>query len=166
MRHALICIAALSLSACNAAGLLYDDRCGAESRSVNIAERIRTVQGDSIGLVVLTMVDSKDETLGQSVYWDIWGSFLEGHLESARLVASENTGTTLLSLSGGPAEQDIILEGRLVPYTGPVNFNQLFERAKHGAITLIVETDLSDRQVIALPLRQIEFDDWSRAHCS
>jgi hypothetical protein len=160
------CAAILSLAGCT--GLLYDDRCGPESRDINIAERIRTAQGDSIGLAGLSLGESRDESTSQSVYWDIWGSFLRGHLESARLVASENTGTTLLSLSGGPAEPpDIVMEGRLVPYTGPVNFNQLFTRARTGGLTIVLETDIAGRQVIAVPLQQIvQFNDWGRAHCS
>jgi hypothetical protein len=163
--HALGCIAIFTLPGCTS--LLYDDRCGPESRDVTIAERIRTPQGDSIGLALLSLGESRADYIPRSVSWSISGAVLRGHLESARLVASENTDTLLLSLSGGPGEPDIVIEGQSNPYTGPTDFNQLFDRANRGGLTIVLETDIPDRPVIALPLLEvIQFNDWGRAHCS
>jgi hypothetical protein len=163
--HPLGCIAILTLPGCTS--LFYDDRCGPESRDVTIAERIRTPQGDSIGLVLLSLSESRVDYLPRSVSWYISGTVLRGHLESARLVATENTDTPLLSLPGSPGEPDIVIEGQSNPYTGPTDFNQLFDRANRGGLTIVLETNISDRPVIALPLLEVvQFSDWAQAHCS
>jgi hypothetical protein len=163
--HALSCIAILTLPACTS--LLYDDRCGPESRDVTIAERIRAPQGDSIGLALLSLGESRADYIPRSVSWSISGAVLRGHLESARVVATEDSGTPLLPLSGGFGEPDIVMEGQSTPYTGPTDFNQLFDRANRGGLTMVLETDIPDRRVIALPLLEVlQFNDWSRAHCS
>jgi hypothetical protein len=163
--RALGCIAIFTLPACTS--LFYDDRCGAESRDVTIAERIRTPQGDSIGLALLSLFESRADYVPRSVSWSISGAVLRGHLESARVVATEDAGTPLLSLSGGPGEPDVVMEGESTPYTGPPDFNQLFDRANSGGLTVILETDIPDRRVIALPLLEVvQFNDWERPHCS
>jgi hypothetical protein len=163
--HALGCIGIFTLPACTS--LLYDDRCGPESRDVTIAERIRTPQGDSIGLVLLSLSESRVDYFPRSVSWYISGTALRGHIESARLVATEDTGTLLLSLPGGAGEPDIVIEGESTPYTGPTDFNQLFDRANRGGLTVVLETDIPDRRVMALPLLEVaQFNDWGRAHCS
>jgi hypothetical protein len=163
--HALGCIAIFTLPACTS--LFYDDRCGPESRDVTIAERIRTPQGDSIGLVVLSLLEGRVDYVPRSVSWFISGAVLRGHTESARLVATEDTGTLLLSLPGGPSEPDVVIEGESTPCIGPTDFNQLFDRANRGGLTVVLETDIPDRRVIALPLLEVvQFNDWGRAHCS
>jgi hypothetical protein len=58
----------------------------------------------------------------------------------------ENTGTLLLSLSGGPGKPDVVMEGEFTPYTGPTDFNQLFSRANRGGLTIVLETDIPDRR--------------------
>jgi hypothetical protein len=163
--HALDCIAIFTLSGCTS--LFYDDRCGPESRDVTIAERIHTPQGDSIGLALLSLLESRADYVPRSVSWSISGTVLRGHIGSARLVATENTGTPLLPLSGGPGEPDVVIQGELTPYTGPTDFNQLFDRANRGGLTIVLETDIPDRRAIALPLLEVvQFNDWGRAHCS
>jgi hypothetical protein len=163
--HALGCIAIFTLPGCTS--LFYDDRCGPESRDVTIAERIRTPQGDSIGLALLSLGESRADYIPRSVSWSISGDALREHLESARVVATEDTGTLLLSLSGGPGEPDVVIEGQSTPYTGPTDFNRLFDRASHGGLTVVLDTDIPERRVIALPLLEVvQFNDWGRAHCS
>jgi hypothetical protein len=163
--HALGCITLFTLPACTS--LLYDDRCGPETRDVTIAERIRTPQGDSIGLALLSLLESRVDYVPRSVSWYISGAVLRGHIESARLVATEDTGTLLLSLPGGPGEPDVVIQGESTPYIGPTDFNQLFDRANRGGLTVVLETDIPDRRVIALPLLEVvQFNDWGRAHCS
>ena len=160
--QALSCIAMLTVSAC--VGLLYDDTCGAEFRSVESSARILTAQGDTIGYVTLHLEESKD--MGRNVSWLIVGESLRGQLDAARLVTSEDTARILFPLSGGPAEPDIIVDGQLNPYTGPVDYNWLFNRARVGALTVVLETRLPNRPIIALPMQVDLFLDWGKAHCS
>ena len=163
--HTLTCIAALSLSACNSAPFFYDDRCGPVSRDVSAAQSIPNAAGDSLGQVWITLVESRDPDI-QRAYWYVSGEFLRGHLESARLVATGDT-TLLLPLPGSPSGPDLIITGQLDPYTGPVDFNQLFNRATHGGLTIVLATSIPDRRVVTLPLVQVvQFNDWGRAPCS
>lgn len=165
MRHALSCIAFLGLSACNAGTFFYDDRCGPESREVGNLELIRSTDGDSAGLVQVSLGEVREPGTAHA-WWFVEGEFFRGHLESARLVAKEDTSVHLLELTGGPAEPDYIINGTLDPYTGPVDFGQLFERGAKGGFTVVLETDFPARPVIVVPLHLEWFNDWSRAHCS
>jgi hypothetical protein len=158
----LIWIAILGLNACTS---LYDDRCGPESRDVTAGERIRNAQGDSTGLALVSLGESRDESLGKSVTWYIFGEVLRGHLQSARLVATEDTSNVLLPLPGVPSDPDIILQGQSSPYPGH-DFNQLFLRATNGGFTLVLETDLAGSPLIVLPLQVMVFNDWEQPHCS
>jgi hypothetical protein len=161
--HRLIWIAILSLSGC--LGLIYDDRCGEESRSVHTAARILTPQGDTLGYVTLHLSETH-AVESREVVWHVIGEGLRGHIEAARVVASEDTSTVFFSLTGGTAEPDIIITGQLLPYTGPLDFNRLFGRAKTGGLTVVLETDFPGRRTIVLPLQLEQFLDWDRAHCS
>jgi hypothetical protein len=163
--HALGCIAILSLSGCNSL-LFYDDRCGPEGRDVTTAARILTPQADSIGLVSLSIGETRREEGSRSVWWLILSEVLRGHLQEARVVPSEDTSGLLLSLSGAPGYGDIIMEGELTPYSGPAEFNELFFRASHERLAVLLQTDLPDRPSIVLPLQIEQFNDWGRAHCS
>lgn len=154
-------VAILVLNGCTA---LYDDRCGPEGRDVSSAARILTPQGDSIGSVSLSMGEIRDSS--PSVWWLIFSETLRGHLQEARVVPAEDTSGLLFSLSGGSGYGDIIVEGELTPYSGPVSFNQLFFLASHERLAVLLQTDLPDRPSIVLPLQVEQFNDWGRAHCS
>jgi hypothetical protein len=162
MSRTLSCIALLTLSGC---GMLYDDTCGAEFRSVESSAPIFTAQGDTMGYVAVHLEESKDD-YGRSVSWLIVGEPLRGKLDAARLVASEDTANVLFPLPGEPAEPDIIVDGELHPYTGPVDYNVLFNRARLGRLTVLLETSLPGRPIIALPLHVETFLDWGKPHCS
>jgi hypothetical protein len=158
---ALICIT-IPLSGCAA---LYDDTCGVESRSVDVFERIPGVQRDSIGYASLQIGETR-EAGTRNIRWMIGGTDLRGRLHSARLVASEDTSYLLVPVSGGPAEPDIAIDGGIMPYAGPVSFDELFDRIRTGKLTLILETDLNSSPLVAVPLLHADFQDWSQPHCS
>jgi hypothetical protein len=161
--RALGCIAIFTLPGCTS--LLYDDRCGPEGRDVTSAARILTPQADSIGLVSLSMGETRQEG-SRSVWWLIFSETLRGHLQEARVVPSEDPNGLLFSLTGDPGYGDIIMEGELTPYSGPADFNELFLRASHEKLTVLLHTDIPDRPSITLPLQVEQFNDWGRAHCS
>jgi hypothetical protein len=156
-------LAVLGLPACTS--LLYDDRCGIESRNVGTGARIRTTQGDSMGLAIVSLGESRADG-SRSVSWYISGNDLRGHLQSARLVASADTSSHLLPLTGGPGEPDIIITENLMPYAGPVAFDRLFDLARTGGLTVVLETDISGRPIITLPMQVEVFNDWGKPHCS
>ena len=59
------------------------------------------------------------------------------------------------------------MQGESSPYIGPMDFNELFSRARTGGLTVILDTDLNSVGRVALPLDSVlQFSDWSRAHCS
>src|SRR5215213_10049666 len=101
-----------------------------------------------------------------SISWLIFSEDLRGHLDVPRLVASEDTSLLFLELPGLPPPNgtDIILEGELTPYIGPVPFDELFRRAATGGLTIILRTDIPTRPIFALPLQVEQFNDWGRAH--
>ena len=148
---ALSCVATLTLTACTS--LLYDDRCGLESRNVVAFGVMFTANGDTLGRAQVDLAESEEEG-SQSLSWMIAGERLRRHISSARLVPTEAPESSLLSLTGGPAEPDIIIDGMLQPYIGPVGFNQLFERARTGALSIVLETDLGASHDHASPPRR------------
>jgi hypothetical protein len=94
---------------------------------------------------------------------DLWG-----HIQAARIVASEDTSGALLSLplTAGPEDIGIALQGDIAPYAGTLSFDALFVRARTGGLTLVLASDIPGRGVIVLPLELFFFSDWGRPHCS
>jgi hypothetical protein len=162
IRPAPFSLTALLLTGCAA---LYDDRCGPEGRDVITVADIVSRAGDSLGYADLQLGQIRDSS--PSAHWYIFGTRLRGRIQSALLVTSEDTSSVVLQLTGGLAEPDIALEGESSPYTGTVDFDQLFTRARTGGLTVVLDTDLPSLGLVALPLVNVlQFQDWSQAHCS
>lgn len=81
--RSLSCVAILTLSGCTS--LLYDDRCGLESRNVVAFGVMFTTKGDTLGTAQVDLGETQEED-SQSLSWMIAGERLRGHLTSARLV--------------------------------------------------------------------------------
>jgi hypothetical protein len=160
---ALPALASLALAGCTS--LFYDDRCGVESRQVIGMGVMFTTSGDTLGTAEVTVAESHEDD-GQEVWWMIAGSRLRGHVDTARLVASAAPESILIPLPGVPAEPDIVIDGQLRPYVGPVAFNQLFEWNRTGALSVVLDTDFRESSTITIPLEQVFFQDWDRPHCS
>jgi hypothetical protein len=165
IRCVLLLVAVLLLPACTA---LYDDRCGDESRDVYANTRMPNAQGDSTGYAQVGLGGHRVREPRQSVSWYVMRTDLWGHIQAARIVASEDTGSVLLSLplTAGPEDIGIALQGDIAPYVGTLSFDQLFLRARAGGLTLVLASDIPDRGVIVLPLQLFSFSDWGRPHCS
>jgi hypothetical protein len=159
---ALPCLVMLGLAGCTG---LYDDRCGEETRNVQSAAELLRSQEDTVAYAVLDVGETRADG-SRSVHWMIGGDNLRGHVQGARLVASEDSSVLLFPLSGGPAEPNLSIEGELMPYAGPVPFDELFERARRSGLTVIIESDLPGRTSIVLPLQAVIINDWAQPHCS
>jgi hypothetical protein len=161
MRHPVASAALLAVTGCG--HLFYDDRCGEESRDVSADARILSAEGDSTGF---TSVSFGEHRGGEpSIWWFVVSDGLRNHIQTARLVASEDRSSVLVDLPGIVGGWSA-MEGDLTPYVGPPDFDDLFARAVGDGFTLVLSTDLPGRAVIALPLHRSVFNDWGRPHCS
>jgi hypothetical protein len=164
MHFALFSLGALLLTGCAA---LYDDRCGPEGREVDTIATLLRSQSDTLGSADLQLGETRGEEENRSVYWYITGEPLRGHIQDARLVTSEDTSSVILQLTGTEYDPGIAMQGSSSPYVGPMDFNELFTRARTGGLTVILKTDLPSVGAVALQLTNvIQYSDWSRAHCS
>jgi len=155
----------LALALATGCTALYDDSCGPESRQIAAVGVVMTSPVDTLVQADLQAGESRDPD-HRSVYWLIEGAALRNHINRAFLVASEDTSTHLFPLTGGLAAPDYAMEGELSPYTGPVDFNVLYNRFRNGGLTVVLETDL-EHGVLVVPLSTLVEDrDWDRAHCS
>ena len=143
--------------------LFYDDRCGEESRDVSADARILSPDGDSTGYASVSLGEQREGD--KSIWWFVVSTDLRNHIQTARLVASEDTSGVLVELPGVVGGWTA-LEGDLTPYVGPPDFDDLFARAVGDGFTLVLSTDLPARRVVALPLHRSVFNDWGRPHCS
>jgi hypothetical protein len=160
--HVLLFFTMLGLPGCTR---LYDDRCGVETRSVQSSAELLSSEEDTVVRTVLDVGETREDG-SRSVHWMIGGDNLRGHVEAARLVASEDTSVLFFPLTGGPAEPNLSIEGELTPYAGPVPFDQLFERARRSGLAVVLDTDLRGRASIVLPLQAVIIQDWGQPHCS
>jgi hypothetical protein len=161
--HVLLCFTMLGLPSCTQ--LFYDDRCGVETRSVQSSADLLSSEEDTVVRTVLDVGETREDG-SRSVHWTIGGDNLRGHVQAARLVASEDTSVLFFPLTGGPAEPNLSIEGELMPYAGPVPFDQLFERARRSGLAVVLDTDLRGRASIVLPLQAVIIQDWGQPHCS
>jgi hypothetical protein len=163
----LIPCALISMTLLAGCASLYDDSCGPEGRDVVVVADILESDGDTLGYADLQVGETRRDEGNRAVAWYVFGEALRGHIRDARLVTSEDTSDVILQLSGTQLEPDIALNGQSSPYSGPMDFNQLFTRARTGGLTVILDTDLPSMDLMALPLTDvIQFNDWGRAHCS
>jgi hypothetical protein len=126
---------------------------------------ILALEGDSIGFAQVTLVESRAHVPGRSISWYVTSPGLRGHITDARLVAAEDTSSHLLSLPAGGATHDIALWGDFTPYTGSADFNDLFDRAVAGHLTMVLPTDIPDREVIVVPLQRSTYNNWRPVAC-
>jgi hypothetical protein len=161
MRRPVASAALLAVAGCGQ--LFYDDRCGEESRDVSADARILSAEGDSTGYAAVSLGEQRDAA--KSIWWFVVSDRLRHHIQTARLVASEDTSSVLVELPGVVGGWSA-MEGDLTPYAGPPNFDDLFARAVADGFTLVLSTDIPGRGVVALPLHRSVFNDWGRPHCS
>jgi hypothetical protein len=161
MRRPLASAAVLAVAGCGQ--LFYDDRCGEESRDVSVDARILSAEGDSTGFTTVSFGEQRGGE--KSIWWFVVGDGLRNHIQTARLVASEDTSRVLVALPGVVGGWSA-MEGDLTPYAGPPNFDDLFVRAVADGFTLVLSTDVPGSAVIALSLHHSVFNDWGRPHCS
>jgi len=161
MRHPVASAALLAVAGCGQ--LFYDDRCGEESRNVGASAHILSAEGDSTGYTFVSFGEQRGSE--PYVWWFVVSDGIRNHIQTARLVASENRSSVLVELPGIVGGWSA-MEGDLTPYVGPPDFDDLFARAVGDGFTLVISTDLPGRGVIALPLHRSVFNDWGRPHCS
>jgi hypothetical protein len=130
---------------------------------VSADARILTSSGDSTGYASISLVEQRGGE--QSIGWFVVSTALRHHIQTARLVALEDTSRAVLELPGVVGGWTA-LEGNLAPVVGPPDFDDLFARAVTDGFTLVLSTDLPARRVVALPLHRSGFNDWGRPHCS
>jgi hypothetical protein len=161
MRRPVASAALLAVTGCMQ--LFYDDRCGEESRNVGADARILSAEGDSTGYTFVSFGEQRGSE--PSIWWFVVSTALRNHVQTARLVASEDRDSVLVELPGIVGGWSA-MEGGLTPYVGPPDFDDLFARAVGAGFTLVLSTDLPGRRVVVLPLHRAEFNDWGRPHCS
>jgi len=158
---AVLVAAASAVSGC----LLYDDRCGDESRDVTATTRFVEPWDPQAGYAQLQLVQHREQEPRESMWWLVLSDSLKGHIQAARLVDAGAQFAVLLELpvdSGGGNEA---LQGEMRPYQGTPEFEVLFDLVRSSRVAIELETDVTGREFLRQTLIVVRFDDWSRPHC-
>jgi hypothetical protein len=153
--------------------LLFDDRCGPESRETEIGAEIRDAMGMRVGTATIRLVEVRGEEPPRKLHpiimgpaYGSLGAPLKGHVTRARLM--DSAGELLFELSVVPGLRDEVLQTTPKPIADGAVFDKLKRRFIDGMVVLDLETDLVgtelERLRTALPLRRA--GRWDRAHCS
>lgn len=160
-------VAGAVLVAAAASGcLLYDDRCGDESRDVTATARFVEPWDPLAGFVQLQLVQHREREPLEYLWWVVLSDSLKGHIRAARLVDVGREFAVLLTLPVETGGGNEALQGSLGPYEGPTAFATLFDLVRENRVALELQTDVLGREFLRQTLIMVDFDDWSRPHCS
>lgn len=163
----------LSLAVGAAAGcvpLLYDDRCGPESRTTAARGDILDPAGKRIGTteVVLTEIRGgpRPRNLSAIFMGPAYGDPgpLSRHVEGVRLLARGDT--LLREFVYRHANQHEIIWVETESVRDAAEFETLKRAVGSGGATVEIDSDLPGMARLRVPLRHPQRSDWSRAHCS
>jgi hypothetical protein len=147
--------------------LLYDDRCGDESRDITATTRFAETGGDpEVGYTQVTLVEHRTQEPLESMWWVLLSDSLKGRIQTARLMDTGNDFAVLLELPVETGVDDQALTGALRPYAGPTPFVELFDFVREGRVALELTTNISGREFLRRTLIPDEYEGWSRPHCS
>ncbi len=160
-----IVLVPIALSVCSGC-LLFDDRCGDESRDINATARFVEPWDPEAGFAQVTLVQYRTREPLESMWWVVLSDSLKGHLKEARLVDIDAEYATLLELPADSGISDEALWGEMQPYAGPTPFEELFQSVLDGRVALELVTDIPGRELLRQTLAPGDYDGWDRPHCS
>jgi len=152
--------AAVMIGACN----LFNGRCTYEVRSIQLAGRA-SQSGTQIAAAEASFSEQRGSVSGGSLYWLVTGSTLKGHVLSASLKDAQNPSQVLLDLPLAPAERNEIAQGATDTRSG-ANLSGYYGIFSVGRGIVELQTDLSSRPTVVIPLEVTGSEDWSRPYCS
>jgi len=165
-RARLVVLAGLFVtSACSQ--LLWDDRCGMESRTVVVSARFPEPGDPEAGYVQLDLLERDRNNPERSIWWILLSASLKGHILDARLVETHGAApaTLLFEIPAYTGVGDEALRGHPQPYQFPTPFEELFGLLLVNRVALELVTDLPGRQLLRETLYLSYHQDWSQAHC-
>jgi hypothetical protein len=144
--------------------MLLNGRCIYELRGLHATG---SVEENSIEILSgeITLSEQRDSDPNKSLYWRLSGSSLKGHVQSATL-RSASPARVLYELPLSPPSQPTLAEGEVSDRDGVTSLNGWYEALNANLGSIEVRTDLPDRPSIALPLRVIDAQNWTRPYCS
>jgi hypothetical protein len=152
--------AALMIGACN----LFNGRCTYEVRSIQLAGSASQT-GTQIARAEASFSEQRGSLEGGSLYWIVTGSTLKGHVLSAALKDAQNPSQVLLELPLAPAERNEIAQGA-TDTRGGANLGGYYDIFSVGRGIVELQTDLSARPAVVIPLAVTGSENWARPYCS
>lgn len=146
--------------------LLYDDRCGDESRDISGTTRFVEPWDAEAGYTQVTLVEHRTNEPLQSMWWIVLSDSLKGRIQQARLVDVATDDAVLLDLPVETGVGNEALRGALQPYEGPTPFVELFDLMLEGRVALELVTDIPGKALLHQTLIPGDYDGWNRPHCS
>jgi hypothetical protein len=146
--------------------LVFDDRCGERQRDISATGRVLNANDPEAGFIQLTLGERETTEPRQSGYWLFIDESLRGHVTAARLRGSDGKLLTELDLQLTQAGQQVTYRGDIRAPTTPVTFSDLYELVGLGSVTIVLRTDLADRDSLSTRLRFSGGNPWDRPHCS
>lgn len=162
----LVCAAVAVNAACSQ--LLWDDRCGVESRTVVVSARFAEPGNLEAGYVQLDLLERDRDNPERTIWWILLSASLKGHILEARLLETPGTSqpTLLFEIPADTGIGDEALRGQPQPYQFPTPFEELFGLLLRNRVALELVTDLPERELLRETLYLGYHQDWSQAHCS
>jgi len=148
--------------------LLWDDRCGVESRSIIVNARFAEPGEPEAGYVQLDLLERDRDNPERSIWWVLYSESLKGHIIQARLLELHGSSppTLLFEIPADTGSAGEALRGHPQAYEFPTPFEKLFSLLRSSRVALELETDLLGRELLREILVLHYYRDWSQAHCS
>ena len=160
-RHLLLPpIALLGLSGC----MLLNGKCTYETRYLHASGRIDEGGSEFLSAEVDASED-RGSFSNKFMQWRVTGPPLKGHVRSAAFKDASDPSVVLLDLPIADANRAELSQSGADQQSG-ANLDGFFAIISAGRGIIELETDLTSRPTVTLPLTTTRHQDWVRPNCS
>ena len=143
---------------------LFSGRCIYEIRSLQGAGHVDEL-GSPLVTAEVTVSEQRDSDPQKDIHWLIMSPTLKGHILSAVLKDAADPSHVLLNLDIADQNRPVISENAVSTQNG-ATLNGFFEMFAAGRGVIELQTDLSSRPTITIPISVVSKSDWTRPYCS
>jgi hypothetical protein len=150
----------LVASSCN----ILSGKCTYEIRSLDAAGSV-SESGSELAAADLVLSEQRGSLQGQSLSWRVTGASLKGHVLSASIKDNADLSHVVVDLPIAAADLPDISAGSVGSSTG-ANLGGFHDIIVAGRGIVELQTDLSTRPTIQIPIDATNIGSWIRPNCS
>lgn len=141
--------------------MILSGRCVYELRGVNTSG-MYTENNVEIASAELVESEQRDSEPDKNMSWQINGSSLKGHVTKITL---QSNSKVYYDFPVADAAVPMLSNG-FVTQSGGANLNGFYDLLGANSASVVIDTDITSRSRVTIPLQVTYKSDWNRPYCS